>query len=66
MLIQTIIEVISYCHDVHFDGLMEERRDTSALVMELRLSCTKNPSILSSYDVLHGAIGIHFCCLKAV
>ena len=29
----------------HFDGLVQERRNSSALAMELRLSCT-NPSIL--------------------
>ena len=31
-------------HDVYIDGLIQERRDSSALAMELRLSCT-NPSI---------------------
>ena len=31
----------------HFDGLMQERRNSSALAMELRLSCTK-PSIWAS------------------
>ena len=29
----------------HIDGLMQERRNSSALAMELRLSCI-NPSIL--------------------
>ena len=29
---------------IHIDGLMQERRNSSALAMELRLSCT-NPSI---------------------
>ena len=31
----------------HIDGLVQERRNSSALAMELRLSCT-NPSLLSS------------------
>ena len=35
----------NYCN--YFDGLMQERRNSSALVMELRLSCT-NPSTLST------------------
>ena len=30
----------------NFDGLVQERRNSSALAMELRLSCT-NPSILA-------------------
>ena len=30
--------------DYHIDGLMQERRNSSALAMELRLSCS-NPSI---------------------
>ena len=29
-------------HDIHIDGLVQERRNSSALAMELRLSCT-NP-----------------------
>ena len=29
---------------LHFDGLVQERRNSSALAMELRLSCT-NPAI---------------------
>ena len=29
---------------LYFDGLVQERRNSSALAMELRLSCT-NPSI---------------------
>ena len=32
-----------YLHH-HFDGLVQERRNSSALAMKLRLSCTK-PSI---------------------
>ena len=36
---------ISSCHwSVYIDGLMQERRNSSALAMELRLSCI-NPSI---------------------
>ena len=35
----------------HFDGLVQERRNSSALAMEFRLSCT-NPSICSSYDLV--------------
>ena len=31
--------------NLHIDGLVQERRNSSALAMELRLSCT-NPSIL--------------------
>ena len=30
--------------DLYFDGLVQERRNSSVLAMELRLSCT-NPSI---------------------
>ena len=37
--------------DHHFDGLVQERRNSSALAMELRLSCS-NPSICSSNDFL--------------
>ena len=32
--------------NLHIDGLVQERRNSSALTMELRLSCT-NPSIFS-------------------
>ena len=32
------------CYDSQIDGLVQERRNSSALAMELRLSCT-NPSI---------------------
>ena len=32
------------CNVNHIDGLVQERRDSSALAMELRLSCTK-PSL---------------------
>ena len=32
------------CFLFHIDGLVQERRNSSALAMELRLSCTK-PSI---------------------
>ena len=35
---------ISVAQNVHFDGLVQERRNSSVLAMELRLSCT-NPSI---------------------
>ena len=31
-------------YDKYIDGLVQERRNSSALIMELRLSCTK-PSI---------------------
>ena len=31
-------------NDAYIDGLVQERRNSSALAMELRLSCT-NPSI---------------------
>ena len=31
-------------HSKHIDGLVQERRNSSALAMELRLACT-NPSI---------------------
>ena len=31
------------CRSSHIDGLVQERRNSSALAMELRLSCT-NPS----------------------
>ena len=33
-----------HCHHPHSDGLVQERRSSSALAMELHLSCTK-PSI---------------------
>ena len=35
---------VSVAPGVHIDWLVQERRNPSALVMELRLSCT-NPSI---------------------
>ena len=34
----------------HFDGLVQERCNASALAMELRLSCS-NPSIFSTYSL---------------
>ena len=34
----------------HFDGLVQERRNSIALAMELRLSCT-NPSILTHWPL---------------
>ena len=36
--------VCVYTHNIYIDGLVQERRNSSALAMELRLSCT-NPSI---------------------
>ena len=36
---------------LHFDGLVQERRNSSALAMELRLSCI-NPMIYESVDNL--------------
>ena len=36
----------------HIDGLVQERRKSSALAMELRLSCT-NPSVLSEWKPVH-------------
>ena len=57
---------------VYFDGLVQERRNSRALAMELRLSCT-NPSIYSVYVeiscfviVCQGIIGNSqglFCCI---
>ena len=44
----------SYCED-HIDGLVQERRNSSALTMELRLSCT-NPSIW--WFCLHNGVPI--------
>ena len=32
-----------HCLPCHFDGLVQERRNSSALAMELRLSCTNLP-----------------------
>ena len=32
------------------DGLVQERRNSSALAMELRLSCTNNPSKYGSHS----------------
>ena len=37
--------------DYGFDGLVQERRNSSALAMELRLSCT-NPSVCAIFNVL--------------
>ena len=34
---------------MHIDGLVQERRNSSALAMELRLACT-NPSIYASVN----------------
>ena len=47
---------------LYFDGLVQERRNSSALAMELRLSCT-NPSISShdtecEYHCLH--LGVNY------
>ena len=39
----------------HTDGLVQERRNSSALAMELRLSCT-NPSIQSTASLQYGSI----------
>ena len=41
------------CH-YHFDGLVQERRNSRALALELRLSCT-NPSIWKSISIARGA-----------
>ena len=42
-------QIMSMQSKVRVDGLVQERRNSSALAMELRLSCT-NPSICN-YDV---------------
>ena len=39
----------------HFDGFVQERRNSIALAMELRLSCT-NPSISSSLNLCDSEI----------
>ena len=39
--------ICSHRNDYNFDGLVQERHNSSALAMELRLSCT-NPSIWST------------------
>ena len=40
-------------HSAHFDGLVQDYSNSSALAMELRQSCTK-PTILSIYsEILH-------------
>ena len=46
-----------YWNGSHFDGLVQERRNSSALAMELRLSCT-NPSICRSPILLWGEIDL--------
>ena len=43
-------------------GLVQERRNTSALAMELRLSCTK-PSIYCPQEPTH-MLNIHWQCFK--
>ena len=40
---------ISLNYDYHIDGLVQERRNSSALAMELRLSCI-NPSTWSCHN----------------
>ena len=54
---------------LHFDGLVQERLNSSALAVELRLSCT-NPSIylllsvnavLVLLSVIFREVYIHFC-----
>ena len=51
-------DIIIYFHTIHqqphhhFDGLVQERRNSSALALELRLSCT-NPLILYSLHFLY-------------
>ena len=40
--------IISFCSLCYIDGLVQERRNSSALAMELRMSCT-NPSIYAIY-----------------
>ena len=39
-----IVDILSSLPYAHIEGLVQERRNSSALAMELRLSCT-NPSI---------------------
>ena len=39
-----MLSTVHWLQTEHFDGLMQERCNSSALAMELRLSCT-NPSI---------------------
>ena len=41
----------------HIDGLVQERFNSSALVMELRLSCT-NPSILLTIYILKPIVSL--------
>ena len=45
--------------DDHIDGLMQERRNSSALAMELHLSCT-NPSIYARFQPMH-LLWEHLC-----
>ena len=43
----------------HMDGLVQERRNSSALAMELRLSCT-NPSIYGAATNCHQVCCMHW------
>ena len=40
-------------HDSQTDGLLQERRNSSALVMELRLSCTEPSKWLFAKNIIN-------------
>ena len=44
----------------YIDGLVQERRQSSALAMELQLCCT-NPSILDYKYVISNSLNTYFC-----
>ena len=52
----TSLAGLSACWHPHVDGLVQERRNSSALAAELRLSCTK-PMMWSLACVIAGAFG---------
>ena len=49
------IQIWSHLYNKHFDGLVQERRNSIANALELRLSRT-NPSICKQHDVY-----VHVC-----
>ena len=49
----------------HIGGLVQERRNSSALAMELRLSCT-NPQIYVSSAIFGSGSGLSPVCCPAI
>ena len=54
-VLDSVDDLVLKCH---IDGLVQERRDSSALAIEFRLSCT-NPSVIASLDHWHKELTSH-------